>query len=104
MVYLGNAFSIQMLNRDCCVSFSKLTLDETKDFLNHNNFISIVGHPDTATFLASLLGVDIPCNRTSITLNQDDVLVVAQYVGGRLNGDITLDPSMFAFYLVRILT
>ncbi len=104
MIYLGNAFSLQMLgNKNCKIRVRRLNPENVKKILERNNWISIVGHTETAKFLSSILDVDIPYNRMAIKLHPRDTLIVAQYIGGRANGEIVLDPSLFEFYLVKVL-
>lgn len=64
-----------------------------------DNVKSIVGHEDTANVLG------VPMNRENITLDDDDVLLVAQLNGGRLPEGATTLPDGFSFtyYIVRII-
>jgi len=52
---------------------------------------SAVGHADTA----AVLGVD--CNRTNVSLDYRDTIVVAQLQGGRLPEGATTLPEGFTF-------
>ena len=72
MIYLANSFSLQMLNMDKVNSIivSPISLEEVKGL----NFVSAVGHADTATVLSSTLGINIPMNRVNISLTPGDVL------------------------------
>lgn len=100
---LGNAFSLQMLDlqRTSNVEVMPITLDEVKSLLKEG-FISAVGHQDTANVLSDILGLDVPCNRINVHLTPDDVLVVAQLVGGRLPEGATKLPDGFAFQFVKV--
>jgi len=105
MTFLTNAFSIQMLNGalEAKVCIKKLSADQAYLKLQ-DGFISAVGHEDTAKFLTELLGIYVPCNRFNLRLENNDTLIVAQYVKGRLNGEpIQFNPEDFRFYEVRIL-
>ena len=91
--FLGNAFSLQMLESNATIS-----VKEVKE-VDLSEFTSVVGHEDTA----KVLGVDF--NRASVTLKKGDQLLVAQLVGGRLpEGSTTLPNGFkFKFLLVEIM-
>lgn len=92
MKYLGNAFSLQMLeNLPATIKVSESSLEEIP-----NDVVSIVGHPDTA----KILGVSY--NRISVTLKKDDVLFVAQLQGGRLPEGSTSLPSGYTFKFLKV--
>lgn len=92
---LLNAFSIQMIADHRCISltFSKLDLAP-----NLKNFESFIGHED----LANLLGVKT--NRVGVKLEDNDLIIVAQYVGDRLPEGSTGLPlgAKIEFWLVVI--
>src|SRR5690554_1076923 len=87
-VYLSNAFSLQMQG-DFFAETSPISVgDVPKDA------VSIVGHADVAAVLSDLLGIDVPVNRASISLQPGDVLFVGQYCGPRLpEGATKLPPG-----------
>lgn len=91
--YIGNAFSLQMLkNFPCSVNISECTKEEA---LAADN-ISVVGHQDTA----NVLGVAF--NRVSLTLNEGDILYVAQIIGGRLPEGATTLPEGFKMKFLKV--
>lgn len=100
---LSNAFSLQMLDlqRTSNVQVTPMTLDEVRQILKEG-FISAVGHQDTSAVLSDILGLDVPCNRINVHLTPDDVLVVAQLVGGRLPEGSTKLPDGFTFQFVKV--
>jgi len=105
MTYLTNAFSLQMLNgaREAKISVKKLSVDQVCLKLQET-FVSAIGHESTARFLSELFGVYIPYNRFNLRINDSDSVIVAQYVKGRLNGElINPKPDDFAFYEVKLL-
>jgi hypothetical protein len=55
--------------------------------------MSAVGHADTAKVFGSVLGVEIPANRTTVVLKKDDQALVGQYIGPRLSEGITTLPE-----------
>ena len=94
MKYIANAFSLQMLQGDAIVDVRTITADEFENV--KAEAISAVGHSDTAAVLG------VPCNRVNITLQQGDVLYVAQLVGGRLPEGTTTLPEGFSFKYVKL--
>jgi len=85
-VYLGNAFSLSMVNvqdKPVTLELRKVSLDEVKSVLS-NGFVSAVGHPSTASVLSRILGMEVPANRISIQLQPGDTLVVFQLALSRL--------------------
>ena len=81
--FIGNAFSINMLKEaSATVEFKQLALEDAA--VASVNAISAVGHADIAQVFSSTLGVVIPENRLSVTLDKGDVLIVGQYTGPRL--------------------
>jgi hypothetical protein len=100
---LGNAFSLQMLDlqRTSNVKVEPLMLDEVRQILKEG-FVSSIGHQDTAAVLSDMLGLDVPCNRINVHLTTDDVLVVAQLIGGRLPEGSTKLPDGFGFQFVKV--
>lgn len=88
--YIGNAFSLQMLDAFPC----SVSITEVDSF--PKDAISVVGHADTA----NILGVAF--NRVSVTLHKGDVLYVAQVVGGRLPEGCTTLPDGYKLKLLRV--
>ena len=90
-IYLGNAFSLSMLPlagrvvaaKKVVVEFKRVDTEEVRALLS-NGFISAIGHPATASALSKILGVNVPTNRVSITLQPGDTLIVFQLNLGRL--------------------
>ena len=100
-MYLGNAFSLQMVADSAIICKVEVAPEEIPAEAE-----SIIGHADTATVVSSILGRDIPCNRASVMLSDEDVLYVAQVVGGRLpEGAITIPDGMeLKFYRITVRT
>ncbi len=90
MIYLGNAFSLQMLSEfpaeTCVETISEIPTD----------CVSVVGHQD----LANILGVSM--NRQSITLKSGDTMIVAQVMGGRLPEGSTTLPEGVTIQLLKV--
>lgn len=100
MIYLGNAFSLQMLqgNTEYSLKIHETDLEEVKKL----SFLSVVGHEDTANILTGLLGKPVQYNRETIVLHKKDVLYVAQITGGRLMQGAMFLPEGVKFKFYRI--
>jgi hypothetical protein len=82
-VFISNAFSISMLGQwmpqqGRTIRVRPISLEEVREVLKSTSFTSAVGHPSTAAVMSTLLGVEVPPNRVSITLGVGDVLIVFQ--------------------------
>ncbi len=89
--FMSNAFSFNMMPSGCDYALIRVKKVQPKDI--PNDVISAVGHPDTAKVLSNILGREIACNRTNLTLQPEDVLYVAQYRGPRLPEGATVLPE-----------
>jgi hypothetical protein len=83
MLYVGNAFSLQMLD---LTKENKVIVTpvDPKAVVAEQEFTSVVGHADTARIFSVVLGAEVPAQRISIKLTAEDALLVGQYVGPRL--------------------
>lgn len=91
--FIGNAFSLQMVDTDVSTDTRILPVMEAEI---PEDIISCVGHPDTANVISGILGIDIPCQRINVHLEEKgDVLYVAQLMGGRLPEGSTTLPDGF---------
>lgn len=89
-VYLLNAFSLQMVDTPCSVTF-----DEVAE-LPKVGLTSAIGHADTA----AVLGVAM--NRINVKLKKGDTAYVAQLIGGRLPEGCTVLPDGFSFKFIKV--
>lgn len=90
MNYLTNAMSLNMFTIDQLVLIRAKKV-EAKDV--PTDVISAIGHADTAKVVSNILGFEVPCNRMNVSLNEDDILYVAQYRGPRLEEGATQLPE-----------
>lgn len=103
MIYLGNAFSPNMMRSDKAhsVDFVPVSLDDIRAGVQ-SGFTSCIGHAQTAEILSSALGQDVPMNRISVSLNEADTLFVVLPVGGRLPEGATSVASDTLFHFWKI--
>lgn len=88
--YLANAFSINMLpeGKDVTVSIVNISKNDIP-----RDIISAIGHVDTAAVISSELGFQVPAQRITVSLDESDILYVAQYIGPRLTEGTTTLPK-----------
>ena len=100
-MYLGNAFSLQMVADNAIICKVEVSPEQVPV-----NAESIIGHKDTAAVVSTILGRNVPCNRASVMLDDEDTLYVAQVVGGRLpEGATTIPDGMeIKFYRITVRT
>ena len=113
-LYVSNAFSLSMLDREeQSKALGKAeeprkfklrvprpaTLDECIGLIyqghmhGDRNIVSAIGHADTAVLFSNMLEFDLPPQRASIQLAPQDVLIVGQYMGPRLPEGCTKLPE-----------
>lgn len=106
MLYISNAFSLNMvadmIGDGIEINIKPLTIGEVKKILSANKFRSIVGHEDTANILTNLLDIRIDFNRATVKMEKGDILIVAQYIGPRLEQGATKLPegAEIQFYMI----
>lgn len=89
---IGNAFSLNMLGEfPASVEVEKVSRERAAEIAK--TATSVVGHADTAAVFSSVLGVPVPANRATVTLNKGDALLVGQYRGPRLPEGATTLPE-----------
>ena len=96
-VVIANAFSLNMLDLEVGVTDLQICPASPdvirQEIEEEGGFTSVVGHADTAAVFSSLLGLDVPCNRATFTLEEDTTLFVGQYKGPRLPEGATTLPE-----------
>lgn len=107
-IYLGNAFSLSMLDReaqrnqagDAVYANPRIPrpVDDPVGWLDQYeavgaDIISVVGHADTAAVFAAVLGRPVAVNRATIKLEKGHCLLVGQYIGPRLPEGATTLPE-----------
>ena len=109
MNYIGNAFSLQMVQNDSNISVSGIDVNTVKSEIvsDLGKAVFCIGHADTARIAAKSLnkaiciGFDSQVEfteeqmfkRVNISLQKGDVLYVLQVVGGRLPEGCTELPE-----------
>ncbi len=89
MKYLGNAFSINMLNEFPVM----VAIERIEPEFIPEDAVSVIGHADMAAVVSNVLGRPVEMNRTTVTLEAGDVLYLAQYRGPRLPEGTTELPE-----------
>ena len=92
MLHICNAFSINMLSGDTFAAFTKITPEYAAKIVAEEGYVSHVGHEDMAKVMGNILGVDLPMNRDTFTVDVD-YLIVGQYRGPRLPEGTTELPE-----------
>ncbi len=95
-LYIGNAFSLQMLQGDANINVRNITQEEASSIAKSRNWESCVGHADTAAIFSDQLGVEVSMNRISLKVDSGDQILVGQLVGGRLPEGATTLPYGFS--------
>jgi hypothetical protein len=83
---IANAFSLNMLQTLSLaqnISITPLTESKVKEILS-GGVDSAVGHADTAKVFSTILGIEIPIARKTVSLHKGDSVIVGQYRGPRL--------------------
>lgn len=97
---LFNSFSLNMIPGGGEITFIPIST-KTAAFLLRDGVESFVGHAETATVIASALGMDVPFNRINGSI--EDEAVIAQYIGPRLPEGATAlpDGAEIRFFLAK---
>ena len=98
-MFILNAFSLNMIVGDADIVVREVSRTMAASLAAHCT--SAVGHADTAAVFSSVLGVEVPCNRVTVTLKEGDVALVGQYSGPRLpEGASTLPEGATIKWLI----
>lgn len=86
---IANAISINMLPDMCVGDEVTLKIKKIKEPSDSDkaNMTSVIGHPSTAAV------VGVPANRANYKFADGDTLIVAQYIGPRLEEGTTKLPD-----------
>jgi len=108
MLYVGNAFSLGMLQgSEVTLRVTEVSVQMVKSLLQAQDFQSAVGHQGTADIVTSLLDIAVPMNRVSLKLEKGDTLVVFQLLTrleeGRVLTKEEVEKLPFKFFLVEVL-
>lgn len=96
-----NAFSPNMLQEfPANITFGEISLEEAQVMAADAQ--SAVGHASTAAVFAAVLGVDVPANRISVSLNKGAEVLVGQYRGPRLEEGATTLPQGATIVWLRV--
>jgi hypothetical protein len=99
---LLNAFSLNMIaDFPVKINVVPISIDEARAALE-SNLESAVGHEDTAAVFGEQLGLPVPANRVTISLEKGDVVIVGQYRGPRLEEGATTLPQGSTIQWLRV--
>lgn len=99
-----NAFSLNMVEDLSSFQISGKEISVKEAAVLASKAESAVGHADTAAVFSTVLGVTVPANRTTVSLEKGDVVLVGQYRGPRLEEGATTLPegAQIVWVLVEI--
>lgn len=97
--YLCNAFSLAMVK---AFPANITVVETTAEEVSATEFISNIGHADSAELMSGLLGKTVAMNRISLQLADGDVLFICQYVGPRLPEGTTRLPDDVTFKWLKL--
>lgn len=105
MIYLANAFSGQMVPDFCVISKKLVTRERVRELIMWE-WESCIKDKDMMTVLSKVLDAYDQRNRESISMTEDDILIVAELQGGRLPEGATALPEgcQFVFHTYHVLT
>lgn len=83
-MFLLNAFSLNMIPDAVGEIHYQVIPERLAASYVAQGVTSAVGHADTANVFSAVLGAEVPCNRTTVTMNKGDRALVGQYSGPRL--------------------
>ena len=92
MLYLSNAIASGMLPEGT-VTKKYVTVEEAKAIVRCHDFVSCVGHENTAALFSSILSYPVSMNRVNVSLAKGDSVVVGEYSGPRLPEGATSLPE-----------
>jgi hypothetical protein len=105
MKYLSNAFSVGMLKSlNANLKLTEIAVEKVSDLYATGEFVSVVGHQDTANLFTEQLGIPVSFNRATVKLEAGDQLILGQYIGPRLPEGTTVLPegSRIAWAILEI--
>ncbi len=88
-MYLLNALSLMMVPPPCTIKVQEVS----REYAREQDFVSALGHADTAVLISALLGREVLANRVQVRLAIGDCAMVAQYTGPRLPEGATSLPE-----------
>ena len=102
-----NAFSLNMVSdllEGFSVRFTPLSQEAVGRLSEQigKPFYSAIGHADTAALVSADLGMKLPYNRETISVERGDEVLVAQYRGPRLEEGTTVLPEGARFEYVLV--
>lgn len=99
---IGNAFSLQMLTTlPARVNIGTIPKHCVAEAAKQGTLESVIGHADTVTIVNKDLGSNLTVNRVNTKLAKGELMVIAQFMGGRLpEGATSLPEGVSLVYLL----
>ena len=84
MLYLVNAFSMNMVQSfPCGIHVIEVSTTVAKTMVKDSQIVNAVEQADIAELFSSVLSIDVPCNRATVSLGEGDYALIGQYQGTR---------------------
>lgn len=75
-------------------SYSPISVNEVKTWVNRNGFQSAIGHESTARIISNLLEIDCPVNRILYKQKNDEIALIFKLNGRPEEGKILTIPEI----------
>lgn len=85
-------------------TYRLISVEEAKEWLQKDSFISAIGYEETAKLMTQLFGVEVPVSRTMVTMNAGDEALVFRLktrVAPSEKGEINIKPEDAEIGLLR---
>jgi hypothetical protein len=105
MKLLVNAFTPGMLSSlNGNIALEEISVEQARALAATGEYLSVVGHADTAALFTEQLGVEVKFNRQTVKVGNGDELLLGQYTGPRLPEGATTLPegAKITWCLVRV--
>lgn len=108
MIYIVNAFSLSMLKltSEMTLKVQEVSTWIAKRIISSTDWISAVGHEDTAKVMSEILNIEVPANRIAIHVQEGDTLLVFQLLDRLPEGKILTSEELkhlrFRWYVVWV--
>ena len=86
-----------VLTGDGCYRYRTVALDEARQLVAQNDWVSAIGHPAAAEIVSTELGIDCPCNRMDWRQRVGDLALVFKLLRRTAKvGDLSREETLSA--------